>query len=159
MAKKNNLKMANVLDLLQTSQFTDSAVTNWKYEQIGSLSEATKGMKMQFTNANLKSTNRVTIQIFPESFKDLQEARAAKADIKGLVCTEPLSAIIRDNVVKKVPDNAIFKSLQDLNIQKDKETNRVFLFSAGESTPRTAVAQSSLADIVFTFEDLLGRIA
>ena len=117
-----------------------------------------KGKKVQFTKRNLKSENKVTLQIFPKKYDSLADAIEDDA-VEFLCCTAPLSKTIRTAIAKGITHNKMLSYLLTLEIQQstdDDDNVRAFLFSEkgdGEQLPAFLVDDLSKEKV--TFDDIV----
>ena len=136
------------------SQFSSSTQEEWGYESVGILGKipAMKGKKVQFTKKNLKGENRVALQIFPKKYAKLEDAINDDA-VESLVCTGPLSKIIRKALTSGTSHNKVLSYLVTLEIQQSVEdADRYFLFSEkgdGEQLPAFLVEELAKEKVAF----------
>ena len=122
------------------SEFSSSTQEDWGYESVGILGKipAMKGKKIQFTKKNLKGENRVALQIFPKKYAKLEDAISDDA-VEGLICTSPLSKIVRKALTSGTSHNKVLSYIVTLEIQQSvDDADKYFLFSEkgdGEQLP------------------------
>lgn len=140
------------------STFAPSTQEDWGYDLVGIFGKlpAMKGKKVQFTKKNLKSDSRVTLQIFPKKYNTLKDAIEDDA-VESLVCTVPLSKMIRAGLAKGVAHNKMMSYLLTLEVQVDSEdSDKYFLFSEkgdGEQLPAYLVDDLNKEKV--TFDDIV----
>jgi len=136
------------------SQFSSTTQEDWGYESVGILGKipAMKGKKLQFTKKNLKGDNRVALQIFPKKYTKLEDAIADDA-VEGLVCTAPLSKIVRKALTNGSAINKVLSYLVTLEVQQDiDDADKYFLFSEkgdGEQLPAFLVEELAKEKVAF----------
>ena len=142
------------------STFSSSTQEDWGFELVGTFGKLKemKGKKVQFTKRNLKSENKVTLQIFPKKYDSLADAIEDDA-VEFLCCTAPLSKTIRTAIAKGITHNKMLSYLLTLEIQQstdDDDNVRAFLFSEkgdGEQLPAFLVDDLSKEKV--TFDDIV----
>lgn len=142
------------------STFSSNTQEDWGYESVGTFGKLKemKGKRLQFTKKNLKSDNRVALQIFPKKYSNLAEAIEDNA-VESLICTSPLSKMIRTGLSKGVDHNKMLSYLLTLEVQQstdDDDNVKIFLFSEkgdGEQLPSFLVEDLSKEKV--TFDDII----
>lgn len=136
------------------STFSASTQEDWNYESVGIFGQlkAMQGKKLQFTKKNLKGDNRIALQIFPKKYNDLSAAIKDDA-VESLICTEPLSKIIRKSIAGGISQNKMLAYLLTLEIQQDIDDNdKYFLFQEkgdGEQLPSFLVDELKKEKVSF----------
>jgi hypothetical protein len=123
--------------------------TEWNYENAGSLAQNTKGRKIKFSKKNLASTNRVTLLISDKS--------GQFEDAETLVCTAPLSGVIRRALSEGKTQKEVLAACCKLDIQVDKDdATRYFLMQPqGDGEALEAFAVDSLNKQAVEFADIV----
>ena len=130
------------------AQFS-SQTADWNYESVGTLGKNSKGRKIKFTKRNLASDSRVVILI--------SDASGSFDDADILICTAPLSQMIRKGLAKGTTQKQMLAICSKLEIQVDKDDEtKYFLFQPqgdGEMLPSFAV--NELAKETVSYDDLV----
>lgn len=140
------------------STFSSSTQEDWGFESVGIFGKlpAMKGKRVQFTKKNLKGDNKLTLQIFPKKYSTLADAIEDDA-VENLVCTTPLSKMVRKAISNGVTYNKMLSYLLTLEIQQSiEEPEKYFLFSEkgdGEQLPSYLV--EDLTKDKVTFDDIV----
>jgi hypothetical protein len=139
------------------------AQEDWGFETVGIFGTlpAMKGKRLQFTKKNLKNEDRsIALQIFPKKYDNLSEAIADKAT-ECLVCTRPLSKLIRKGISGGVNHNKMLSYLLSLEVQTniDNPKQHLLFSEKGDGEQLPAFLVDDLAKEKVSYEDILDSAA